>query len=173
MLTASFFQAQHDFKEDISMHVAKLQKRFVDLNDELAKHGENTLSGHMLTEKILSAKEYDNFKDVWDTISANTHTVNLLIEKLCAIELRADTSASAEATGLVAHENDRRKSNSMKVNNSNSIKKELTAQNRSFHATSANNLVTGLWSVLKSSSMKGTEVANWLQRRKLMHSRHM
>jgi hypothetical protein len=46
----------------------------------------------------------------------------LLTEKLCAIKLRADKLASAEATALIAHENDK-KSNSMKVNNSNSIKK--------------------------------------------------
>ena len=50
---------------------------FVDLNDELAKHSENRLSEHMLTGRILSTlcKEYDSFKDVWDTIptSAQTH----------------------------------------------------------------------------------------------------
>jgi hypothetical protein len=32
MLIESFFQAQRDCKEDISTHVAKLQKLFVDLN---------------------------------------------------------------------------------------------------------------------------------------------
>jgi len=82
--------------EDISTHVAKLQKLFVDLNDELAKHNQNTLSERMLTGRILSTlgKEYDNFKDVWDTIPTSTKTMNLLIEKLCAIELRADKLAS-------------------------------------------------------------------------------
>jgi hypothetical protein len=49
MLIEPFFQAQCDCKEDMSMHVAKLQKLFVDLNDELAKHNENTLSERMLT----------------------------------------------------------------------------------------------------------------------------
>jgi hypothetical protein len=49
MLIELFFQAQRDCKEDISMHVAKLQKLFVDLNDELAKHSENMLSELMLT----------------------------------------------------------------------------------------------------------------------------
>ena len=81
----------------------------------------------MLTGRILSThgKEYDIFKDVWDTIHTSTQTVNLLIEKLCAIELQADKLASAEATALVAHENDK-KWNSMKVNSSN--KTEITLQ---------------------------------------------
>jgi len=61
----------------------------VDINDELTKHSENTLSERMLTGRILSTlgKEYENFKDVWDTIPTGTQMVNFLIEKLCAIEL--------------------------------------------------------------------------------------
>ena len=51
MLIESFFQAQRDCKEDISKHVAKLQKLFVDLNDELTKHNENMLSELMLSEQ--------------------------------------------------------------------------------------------------------------------------
>ena len=107
----------------MSTHVAKLQKLYVDLNDELVKHHENTLSERMLTGRILSTlgKEY-NFKDVWDTNPTSTQTVNLLVEKLCAIELRADKFASAEATALVTRENDK-KSNSMKVNSSKSMKR--------------------------------------------------
>jgi hypothetical protein len=80
-----------------------LLKLSVDLNDELAKHSENPLYECMLTGRIFSTlvKEYDNFKDVWVTIPTSTQTVNLLIEKLCAIELRADRLASAEAMALV------------------------------------------------------------------------
>jgi len=43
MLTEFFFQAQHDCKEDIGIRVAKLQKLFVELTDELEKHSENTV----------------------------------------------------------------------------------------------------------------------------------
>jgi hypothetical protein len=66
ILITLFFQAQWDYKEEISMHVAKLQQLFVDLNDKLVKHSENTLSESMLTRQILStpSEEYDNFKDI-------------------------------------------------------------------------------------------------------------
>jgi len=105
MLIESFFQAQHDCKEDIRMHVAKPQKLFVNLNDKVVRQNENTLSERTLTGWIWSTlgKEYINFKDVWDIIPTSTLMVNLLIENLCAIELRADKLALAEATALVAH----------------------------------------------------------------------
>jgi len=66
MLNESFCQAQRDYKEDISRHVTKQQRLFVELNDELAKHSENTLSERTLSGRILSTlgKEYDSFKDV-------------------------------------------------------------------------------------------------------------
>jgi len=107
----------------ISARMLQSCKNFVDLNDELAKHNENTLSERMLTRRILSTlgKEYDNFKDVWNTIPTSIQTVNLPIVKLCAIELRADKLASAEATAIIAHEN-YKKSNSMKVNSGKSMK---------------------------------------------------
>jgi len=114
-------------------------------------------------------KEYDNFKDVRDTIPTSTQTVNLLIEKLFAIELRADKLASAEATALVAHENDKKKTNSVKVNSNKSTKRGADRAKQTFLAISANNLVTGLRNVRKSKNMQGTEVVNRLQRRMLTH----
>jgi hypothetical protein len=140
------------------MHIAKMQKLYVDLNDKLVKHSENMLSEHRLTGHILSTvgKEYNYFKDVWDTIPTSTQMVNLLIEKPCAVELQVDKLALAEAMALVAHENDKKKLNSMKVNSSKSMKRGADSTNRNYLATSANNLVTGLQSVLKGSSMQGT-----------------
>ena len=134
MLIELFFQAQRDCKEDISTHVAKLENPYVDLNDELVKHNENTLSERMLNGRILSTlgKEYDSFKDVWDTIPTSAQTVNLLIEKLCAVELRADKFASAEGTALVTHENDTKKTNSMKVKSSKSMKRGVDCAKQKF-----------------------------------------
>ena len=109
----------------------KLQNLFIDLNDELAKHSENKLSERTLTGRILFTlgKERDSFKDVWDTVPTSKQTLNLLIEELCAIELRADKLASAEATAFVAPEKDK-KSNSTKGNSSKSTKRKLIAGNK-------------------------------------------
>lgn len=118
MLIESFFQAKRDEKEDISTHVAKLQKLFVDLNTELAKHNENTLSERMLNGRILStlSKEFDNFKDLWDIIPTDKQKLNLLIEKLCAIELREtniNKATSSNNSAFVAN----RKYSKKKYNN--------------------------------------------------------
>jgi len=58
----SFFQANRDCEEDISMHVVALRKLFVYLNEELTKHNENTLSERMLTRRVLTtlSTDYDN-----------------------------------------------------------------------------------------------------------------
>jgi hypothetical protein len=80
----------------------------------------------------MLGKEYDNFKDVWDTVPTNAQTLNLLIEKLCAIELQADKQISAEATALVAHENDKKKSNSMKVKSSKSMESKADRAKQKF-----------------------------------------
>jgi len=124
----------------------------------------------MLNGRILSTlgKEYNNFKDVWNTILTSTQKVNLLIEKLCAIELRADKLASAEATAIVAHENDKKKSNFMKVNSIKSMKRGADRAKQKFPCNKCEQLGQGAAHVLKSSSMQGAEVVNWLQRRMLM-----
>lgn len=104
MLIDSFFQAKRDEKEDISTHVAKLQKLFVDLNAELTKHNENTLSERILNGRIMSTGKEYNFKDLWDTIPTADRKLNLLIGKLCSIELREirTDKESNEVTAFVA-----------------------------------------------------------------------
>ncbi|XP_049829045.1 uncharacterized protein LOC126267783 [Schistocerca gregaria] len=98
MLIETFSRVKRDETEDISAHVAKLQMLFVDLNDELAKHEENTLPERILNGRILSTlgKDFDNFKDLLDTIPIEKQSLNLLLEKLCTIELREqDINGSA------------------------------------------------------------------------------
>lgn len=82
MLIDFFFQTKRDEKKDISTHVAKLQKLFVDLNAELTKYNKNTLSERILNDRIMSTlgNEYDNFEDLWDTIPTADQKLNLFIE---------------------------------------------------------------------------------------------
>ncbi|XP_047097580.1 uncharacterized protein LOC124711510 [Schistocerca piceifrons] len=112
MLIETFFRVKRDETEDISAHVAKLQKLFVDLNDELAKHEENTLPERILNGGILSTlgKDYDNFKGLWDTIPTEKQSLNLLIEKLCTIELR-EQGINGSAAFVVSKTRKRQKSN--------------------------------------------------------------
>ncbi|KAL0277244.1 UNVERIFIED_CONTAM: hypothetical protein PYX00_004597 [Menopon gallinae] len=97
-LIEKFFKVERDTSDDISTHIAKLQKLFMDLNNELEKNNENRLSDKILNGRILSTlgNEFDNFKDVWDIIPAEEQTVNLLIEKLCGIEMRSEKLATDE-----------------------------------------------------------------------------
>ena len=53
MLIEMFFQSGRVETEDISTHIAKLRKLFTDLNVELKKNAENTLSERMLIGRIL------------------------------------------------------------------------------------------------------------------------
>ncbi|XP_049813936.1 uncharacterized protein LOC126260641 [Schistocerca nitens] len=89
MLIEAFSRVQRDAKEDSSTYVAKLQKLFVDLKDELQRKNENVLSERILNGRILSSlgKEYDDFKNLWDTVPSENQSLNLLIEKLTT-ELR-------------------------------------------------------------------------------------
>lgn len=123
MLIESFFRAERNKEEDIAKHIAKLQKLFVDLNQELANHKENTLSERLLIGRILSTlgSEFNNFKDIWDTLPEKLQTVNLLIEKLCTIELREDLDSVHERNGaLLVHK--------AKVKSAKAKKKEVEVE---------------------------------------------
>ncbi|XP_049838048.1 uncharacterized protein LOC126282433 [Schistocerca gregaria] len=54
-------------------------------------------------------KDYDNFKDLWDTTPTEKQSSNLLIEKLCTIELREQdiNGSAAFVTGQQCPQNTR------------------------------------------------------------------
>lgn len=128
-----FFQVRRDESENISSHVAKLQNLFVDLNNELKKHNKNKLSECMLTARILSTfkKSYNYFKDLWDTIPEANQTVNLLIEKLCNIELRESKSTEQQNSAFFSHKTKNfKKSSADRKSSQKSIKNTERAKQR-------------------------------------------
>ena len=89
-LVEQFYRLQRDESEDMITHISILQKLFMDMNIELRNHNQNELSEIMLTLRIMSTlgKEYNSFRDVWDSLPSEKQTLASLIERLCNIEKR-------------------------------------------------------------------------------------
>uniref|UniRef100_A0A6P7GA97 Uncharacterized protein LOC114339609 n=1 Tax=Diabrotica virgifera virgifera TaxID=50390 RepID=A0A6P7GA97_DIAVI len=95
MLIEAFFRVQRDQKEDISRHVAKLQKLFVDLNDELLKHDENVLS-----EKIIWIPSERRI--------VSSHDVRFKPDVTCSLrifEVKAESVNQNQSECFSVHEN--------------------------------------------------------------------
>jgi hypothetical protein len=82
-------------------------------------------------------------------------TVNLLNEKPCTIELQADKLASSEATAFATHENDKKKSSSVKVNPGKSMKRGSDRTKQKFTCNMCKQL--GNWAAVstKAAAFKG------------------
>ena len=88
-------------------------------------------------------------------IPTSKQTVNLLKETLFEIKLRADKIATVEANAFAADKNDKKRSNSTKVNSSKKKKKELIAKKRNFLATRAKTSLLGCGVSSKTSACLG------------------
>uniref|UniRef100_A0A6P7F9V9 Uncharacterized protein LOC114327229 n=1 Tax=Diabrotica virgifera virgifera TaxID=50390 RepID=A0A6P7F9V9_DIAVI len=108
MLIEAFFRVQRDEKEDISTHVAKLQKLFVDLNDELLKHDENVLSERMLNVGYVNDR--DGFR-IWippEIRIVSSHDVRFKPEVTCNLrifEVKAESVNQNQSECFSVHEN--------------------------------------------------------------------
>ncbi|GFR23534.1 retrovirus-related Pol polyprotein from transposon TNT 1-94 [Trichonephila clavata] len=98
-----FFRSETELEEDIASCIAKLQKNFSELNDELRHVAKTTLPNLLLMSRIMSTlpSEYFEFKSVWESVPIEERSVNKLIERLCLIEIRLP-SKSTDSTALVA-----------------------------------------------------------------------
>ena len=112
-IVEQFYRLQKDESEDIITHIATLQKIFMDMNIELKNHQQNELSEIMLTLRIMSTlgKEYNSFRDVWDSLPSEKQTLTSLIERLCNIEKR---EAKSNEQAFMARKQERPKEGSDK-----------------------------------------------------------
>ncbi|GFQ70017.1 retrovirus-related Pol polyprotein from transposon TNT 1-94, partial [Trichonephila clavata] len=85
-LMEKFFRREKELEDDI----AKLQRNFSELNDELRRVAKTTLPS-----------EYFEFKSVWESVPIEERSVNKLTERLRLIEMRLP-SKSTDSTALVA-----------------------------------------------------------------------
>lgn len=102
-LMESFFSSEKDPSEEIAAHVARLERNFRELNDELKKLVNTELPDLLLMSRIMSTlpSEYFEFKSVWESVPLADRTVNKLTERLRLIEMRLPERRS-ESSALVA-----------------------------------------------------------------------
>ncbi|GFR24645.1 retrovirus-related Pol polyprotein from transposon TNT 1-94 [Trichonephila clavata] len=102
-LTEKFFRSEKELEDDIASHIAKLQRNFSELNDELRRVAKTTLPDLLLMSRIMSTlpSEYFEFKSVWESVPIEERSVNKLTERLRLIEMRLP-SKSTDSTALVA-----------------------------------------------------------------------
>ncbi|GFX09635.1 CCHC-type domain-containing protein [Trichonephila clavipes] len=102
-LMEKFFHNDKELEDDIVSHIAKLQRNFSELNDELRRVAKTTLPDLLLMSRIMSTlpSEYFEFKSVWESVPIEERSVNKLTERLRLIEMWLP-SKSAISTALVA-----------------------------------------------------------------------
>ncbi|KAF2896676.1 hypothetical protein ILUMI_09491 [Ignelater luminosus] len=84
-LMEQFFNCVKDpSEEDITAHVARLQRNFSELNDELKKLVTTELPELLLMSRTISKlpSEYLEFTRVWEFVSLGERTINKLTERL-------------------------------------------------------------------------------------------
>ncbi|GFU49700.1 retrovirus-related Pol polyprotein from transposon TNT 1-94 [Nephila pilipes] len=98
-----FFRIEKELGDDIASHIAKLQRSFSELNDELRHVAKTTLLDLLLMGRIISTlpSEYFEFNSVWEPVPIEERSVNKLTERLRLIEMRLP-SKSTDSTALVA-----------------------------------------------------------------------
>ncbi|KRX26070.1 hypothetical protein T07_13958 [Trichinella nelsoni] len=81
-LMEEFFKCAKVQAEDMARYVARLQKLFSDLNDELERLTGTQLPDLLLKSRIMSTlpEEYFEFKTVWENVPDGELSMNLLIE---------------------------------------------------------------------------------------------
>ncbi|GFR15769.1 uncharacterized protein TNCT_346001 [Trichonephila clavata] len=102
-LMEKFFRSEKELEDDIASHIAKLQRNFSELNDELRRVAKTTLPDLLLMSRIMStlSSEYFEFKSVWESVPIEERSVNKLTERLRLIKMRLP-SKSTDSTALVA-----------------------------------------------------------------------
>ncbi|GBO25070.1 hypothetical protein AVEN_101651-1 [Araneus ventricosus] len=124
-----FFRSEKDGDDDVITHIAKLQKNFGELNDELKRVAKTTLPELLLMSRIMSTlpSEFFEFKSVWESISIEERSVNKLTERLRLIEMRLPSKPDSTALVLLKLQRKRLqkrwKENAMCVENQATLQK--------------------------------------------------
>ncbi|KAK9732197.1 GAG-pre-integrase domain [Popillia japonica] len=109
-LMEKLFTCEKDSVEDIATYIARLQRNFSELNEELKSLVKTELPDLLLMSRIMSTlpSEYFEFKSVWESIPLAERTVNKLTERLRLIEMRLPERRS-DSSALTVNEKKEKK----------------------------------------------------------------
>jgi len=97
LLMTQFFQVSREITDNVATHAAKVERIFNEMNDELKRIGSSAIPAELLHGKILQTvgKDYQEFNNVWESFDAEKRTTKNLVEKLCTIEQRVQSTNSS------------------------------------------------------------------------------
>jgi transposase InsO family protein len=97
--------------DSIATHVSKLQKLWIELNEESQRIDGCKLPQTLLLMRILSTlpEEYFDFRTTWESVQREQRTVEYLLERLTMIEIRIakredDTRSQVATSALVVQD---------------------------------------------------------------------
>ncbi|KAG5861416.1 hypothetical protein JTB14_004283 [Gonioctena quinquepunctata] len=91
--------------------MAKLEKFWVELQDETWKEVKVKLSESLFMNRVLNTlpKEYFEFLNAWESVAKQQRTIQLLRERLCTVEMRLqereENSDLSNKTAFLASKN--------------------------------------------------------------------
>ena len=110
--------------DSVATHVSKLQKLWMELNEESWRVDKCKLPDTLLIMRILSTlpNEYFEFRMTWESVPRSERTVEYLLERLTMVETRLSqineaTTVSTDVSALLG-----KKPSTVKYNNSSSLK---------------------------------------------------
>lgn len=127
-LFQELFNMSPTSSEDVAQFIARVTNTFSNLNAELKRGARNELDESVLIARILTAlghdTRYEDFWTVWECVPENQQKIDLLTEKLCAIELRKFDNCTDSASAFVT------KTTNSKSNVSNKNEKVGSVSNK-------------------------------------------
>ena len=103
-LYLELLEYKKDASHSIAMHVSKLQKLWLELNEESLRIDACRLPETLLVMRILSTlpEEYFEFRAIWESVPREERSIEYLLERLTMVEMRiskrqGDTSASSSS----------------------------------------------------------------------------
>ena len=107
-LYLQLLEYKKDSNDSVAMHISKLQKLWLELNEESMRIDNVELPITLLIMRILSTlpEEYFDFRTTWESVSRRERTLEYLLERLTMIELRVsqrqETGRQSGLSALVA-----------------------------------------------------------------------